>query len=72
MLAITEGNRLLFRQGKFHRAHAGAFVGTIAVRLRLGLATGAPPVITSSEFEDGGFAIVNDFFFHSPASCTHQ
>jgi hypothetical protein len=64
VFAVAEGYGFLFGEGKFHGCHAGAFVGSITVGLGLGHAAGAPPVVSSGEFEDGGFAIVN-YFFHN-------
>ena len=59
MLAIAEPDLLLFSQGKFFGAQAGALVAAIAHRLLTRKPTGTPEVVSSFEFKANRGLIVD-------------
>ena len=54
LLAAAERDPFCFADFEFDRFETGSGVGTVTERLVGGVSTGAPPVGSRREFEDGG------------------
>lgn len=63
MLAVAQPDFPRLRQGELRRAKASAFMRTIAHRLVAAVSAGAPPVVSSFQFQGAGFCFV-DFRGH--------
>lgn len=65
VLTVTQSRSFRFGEGKLFGPQSGALVGSVAKRLSCAATAGAPPVVASSEGQNGGFTVMNDFFGHA-------
>ena len=59
LLAVAEPDLLRFGQRELLRAEARAFVAAVAARLMAAQAAGAPPVVSSGQFNGDGLLVVD-------------